>query len=460
MSDNPEKPADTETAPHLTPLKSERLQLDDLQVWSKPVPTRRNGLLGMAALVLFLVFGLGGYWSATAKIGGAVISTGRVIAEGENRVVQHLEGGILSDLMVREGDEVKTGQVLAVLDETATSSQLDNAWIDRALYTISLQRWRAERDDLTEFEITDEDMRPVEDNPRVKEALESQRREFVAAREARLQQISVLKNQIASEEEDMVYLEALLQSYDRQVELLSQEYDAFTELLEKGLTSRSRVFSLQRELSRIEAQKSNALATIQKSRNNIRSHNESIAQIESERRELTSRQITESQKNLNDVSDVINRLEDRLVRSTIVAPVDGVVFRLPIKSVGAVIKPGDTLAEILPKDAALQMEVNVSPNDIDKLYIGQEVDIVFPSDRTDITPPLRGKLDYISADAVLNPNTGLSYYIAHVDMGSDHGGRSILPGNVGDAFFQTDARTFVEYMADPITRFASKSFSE
>ena len=442
----------------LTALASEGLKLDSLQSWSDKVPTSRRSLLTTAFVVLFIVFGLGGYWSATAKIGGAVIASGRVIAEGENRVMQHLEGGILKDLQVREGDHVEKGQAIATLDETATRSQLDNSWIDRAILVINLERWRAERDNLEEFSVPAEKLTPVADNPRVKEALESQLNEFSASREARLQQISVLSARISNEEEDLVYLKDLLSSFDAQRDLISQEYDAYSELLKKGLTSRSRVFSLQRELSKLEAQKSNALATVQKSRHNIRSYNESKDQIVSEHNEKTSQRITEAQRGLNDISDVIIRLEDKLKRSRITSPVSGTVFRIPMKSIGAVIKPGDTVAEILPKDAALQLDVSVSPQDISKVFPGQEVDIVFPSDRTDILPPLRGEVTYVSADTLVDQATGMPYYSVHVALSKNLGGRTILPGNVAETFFKTEAKTFIEHMADPITRFASKSF--
>lgn len=446
--------------PHrLSALASESLKLENLQVWSKPVPTSRRGLLTVACLVLFLVFGLGGYWSATAKIGGAIVASGRVLAEGENWVVQHLEGGILKELRVREGDQVAKGEVIATLDETATGSQLENAWIDRAILSIELERWRAERDNRTSFSVASEKLFPVAENPRVQEALESQLSEFSASREARQQKISVLQNRISNEQEDMGYLENLLNSYDTQAELLAQEYDAYSELLEKGLTSRSRVFSLQRELSRLEAQKSNALSTVQKSRHNIRSHNDTIAQIKSEHSERTSQSITEAQQRLNDVSDVLIRLEDKLARSNITAPVSGTVFRVPVKSIGAVIKPGETIVEILPNEAKLQLEVSVAPKDINQVFVDQQVDVIFPSDRTDILPPLRGRVVYISADAILNEANGVSYYVAHVSLDGNLGGRTVLPGNVGEAFFQTEARTFIEYMADPITRFATKSFN-
>lgn len=459
MSDEKQQQTSTALVPALPPAPPESFQLTALQSWSDKVKTSGRGLLVTAAVVLGLVFGLGGYWSATAKIGGAVIVGGRVIAEGRNWVVQHLEGGILKSLAVREGDRVEAGALLAELDVTAVRSQLEAAWIDRAIYSIVLERWRAERDDLERFEVAEERLEPVADDPRVQEALESQRDEFLAARKTRLQQISVLEARIANEREDLGYLQDLLVSFDTQSELLRKEFTDLSALLEKGLTSRPRVFALQRELAKMDAQRSNALAAVQKSRHNIQSYEDQKQQILSEHAEQTSQSITDAQQKLKDVQDVIVRLQDRLTRGRILAPVAGTVFRVPVKSIGAVIKPGDTIVEILPEGVALQFEVPVEPKDIAQIFPGQSVDIVFPSDQADVIPPLRGEVSYISADAILDQTSGRSFYTVWVNMVGDDGGRTILPGNVAEVFFRTEPKTFLEYVMDPITRFAAKSFN-
>lgn len=437
-------------------------RLDVLQSWSDQVPTSRRGPLLLAGFVLLILFGFGGAWGATAKLGGALIASGRVIAEGNNRVVQHLEGGIIEDIHVREGDTVRRGDMIVDLDETANRSQLDRTYIERALATIELERWRAERDDAAEsFTIAPEKLSPVADHPRIVEAYESQIAEFKSARQARKQQLLVLDGKIANEEEDLIYLKDQVAAYDAQKALVVKEEADLSELLAKGLTPRARVLSLQREISRLDAQRSNAQATIQKSHHNIRSFNDEKQQLVSEHAARTSQKITELQQKLNQSEDVINRLNDRLRRADITAPVDGIVLSMPFKSIGAVVKPGEKIAEILPQDAPLLFEVPILPQDITKIFVDQDVEVIFPSDQVTVTPPLKGKVIYISADTMItNTQEHTAYYIARVRMSEDRHGRNILPGNVAEVFFQTEARTLFQHLADPLTRFALRTYKD
>lgn len=446
--------------PSTPPLSG--LRLEALQSWSDAVPTSRGKPMLVAVLVLVALFGFGGAWAATAKLGGALIASGRVIAEGNNRVVQHLEGGIIEEIRVSEGATVQRGNIIARLDETANRSQRDRTYIERALATIELERWRAERDDSAgDFSIPPGKLAPVAENPRVIEAYQSQVAEFKSTRQALQQQFLVLDGKIANEQEDLIYLKDQIGALDAQKALIVKEEKDLTELLAKGLTQRARVLSLQRETARLDAQKSNTQAAVQKSHHNIRSFNDEKQRLVAEHAAQTSQKITELQQRLNQTEDVINRLDDRLRRADITAPVDGTVLSMPFKSLGAVVKPGEKIADILPKDAPLLFEVPILPQDITKIFIDQDVEIIFPSDQVTVTPPLKGKVVYISADAMAMPaDPKVSYYVAHVRMENNRHGRNILPGNVAELFFQTEARTLLQHLADPVTRFALRTYQD
>lgn len=445
------------TAPPLSGLRLERFQH-----WGDAIPTSRRGPMLAAGIVLVALFGFGGAWAATAKLGGALIASGRVIAEGNNRVVQHLEGGIIDAIRVSEGDSVRRGDVIAQLDETANRSQRDRMYIERALATIELERWRTERDDTAEeFSLTPEKLVPVADNPRVVEAYESQVAEFKSTRRALRQRLLVLDGKIANEQEDLVSLKDQLAAVEEQKELIVKEETDLADLLAKGLTQRTRVLSLQREGARLDAQRSNTQAAMQKSHHNIRSFNDEKQRLIAEHAAQTSQKITELQKRLNQTADVINRLDDRLRRADITAPVDGIVLSMPFKSIGAVVQPGEKIADILPQDAPLLFEVPILPQDITKIFLDQNVEIIFPSDQVTVTPPLKGKVVYISADTMTMPSDPrISYYFAHVRMEGDRHGRNILPGNVAELFFQTEARTLLQHLADPVTRFALRTYKD
>lgn len=440
----------TQTEFRLTDLKIDPLGLS---------PGIRKPMLA-AALVLATVFGAGGYWAATAPLGGSVVSSGKVVAQGRNVVVQNLEGGILSQVHVVEGQRVTRGELLAELDTTASQSQLDRSLVERAVTLIELQRWRAERDGATEFVPDLAPLDGLEDNPRVTDALRNQTDEFNSSRDAFAQALNVIDGRISNEQEDLIYLSAQLAETEAQTELVNKELENMQTLQKKGLVPNARVISLERELSRLQAQRSNVLATTEKSNNNIASFSEEKDQILSERRVKVSENLTRLQRQINQTDDVITRLKDVIRRSDITAPVTGTVFSIPVRSIGAVIGSGKTIVEILPGEVSLEIEAMIEPRDVTKLHIGQEVDVVFPTDQTNVLPPLKGEVSYVSADAHFDEVAKVSVYLARVSLPDDWSGRTILPGNVAEVFFKTKSRTLLELIADPITRFTSKTFVE
>lgn len=414
----------------------------------------------IAALsVLAVVFGAGGFWAATAPLGGAVITSGRIVAQGSNIAVQNLEGGILADIRVVEGQAVTRGDVLAEMDTTSVSSQLQRVRVDRAISTIELDRWRSERDEgasVPSMKLLGD----LAENPRVREAFDSQNAEAASARQAFLQEQRSIDVEIRNEEEDLVYLASQLDQTLAQLALIGKERANLGMLQEKGLVANSRILTLDRELSRLEAEKSNVTATQAKSHNNIASLKERKQQLQAERDVSISEKITELQKRLTINEDQVTRLEDILRRSDLVAPVDGTILNIPAKSIGGVIQPGQTVVEILPSDVALEVEAPVAPADINKVFKGQPAEIVFPSDRINVKPPLDGEVGYVSADALLDAATGNVRYVTRVNLDPDWNGRTILPGMVAEVFFQTESRTLFELLAEPVTRFARRSFSD
>lgn len=439
-------------------LPTDAFRAEQLNDWSKRLPTRRRGLLLVAAVVLFGVFGLGGGWAATAKIGGAVSADGRVIAAGTNVVVQHLEGGIIKSIDVREGDVVERDQVLAVLDVTADQSQLHAVKVQQAMLTIELERWRAQNRIGSAVDVDISRFGDVADEARVQETLESQLAEFEASRDVTERRLSMLDAKIAAEEEDISSSGELLTAYQTQIDLVNDELGGLRELLADGLTTRSRVLALERGLAQLTAQYAQQEFTINKSRHNILSAQQEKEAALLEVKEEANKNITRVQSELNQLADMALRLEDRLSRAVIRSPVDGVVFRINFKSVGAVLPKGETFVEVFPRQKALAIETLLSPKDISEVKVGQAIDIVFASDHREILTPLSGTVEYVSTDTIVNPDTGESYYVVRstVDAGQEE--RIILPGNQADVFFKTTPRTLVEYILEPITRFAFRTF--
>lgn len=434
-------------------------RISDLQSWSSAVPAGNRGPMIVALCVLLAVFGFGGYWATTAPLGGAVITSGRIIAQGSNIAVQNLEGGILARILVVEGQSVKRGDVLAEMDTTSVSSQLQRVRIDRAISMIELDRWRAERDGVT-TDLDTEILGDLAEHQRVREAFNSQTAESTSAREAFLQELRSIDGEIQNEEEDLSYLASQLDQTQVQLDLIGNERTNLGKLHEKGLVSNSRILSLDRELSRLEAERSNVQSSIAKSHNNIASLKERKRQLQAERDVTISEKLTELQKRMTVHEDQVIRLEDILRRADLVSPVDGTILNIPAKSVGAVIQPGKTIVEILPSDVALEVEAPVAPADINKVFKGQTAEIVFPSDQINVKPPLKGEVEYVSADALLDVASEQVRYITRVSLNQDWNGRTILPGMVAEVFFQTESKTLFELLAEPVTRFARRAFAD
>lgn len=434
-------------------------ELRSLQSWSEYVPAGNKGPMTLAFCIIVSVFGFGGYWAATAPLGGAVITTGRVVAKGNNVAVQNLEGGIISDILVQEGQAVKQGDTLARMDTTSVSSQLQRVRIDRDINIIELERWRLEKAGAeTPFDIKLSE--ELVESFRVREALDSQISESTSARQAFNQGLTSIDGQIQNEQEDLIYLASQLDQNKLQRDLVGNERANLGTLQDKGLISNSRILALDREISRLEAERSNINATIAKSYNNIDSLRQNKMQLQSEREVLISENITDLQKRLTTHEDQVTRLEDILRRSDLKSPVDGIVLNVPIKSIGGVVQPGETIVEILPSEVNLQLEAFVSPNDINNVTVGQPAEVVFNSDQDSVKPPLSGEVVYLSADALLDVVSGQTRYVSRVDLESDWNGRNILPGMVAEVYFQTQAKTLVEILSDPIAKFARRTFSD
>ncbi len=250
-------------------LKVERFQVEQLNDWATQVPTSKRRLFLLAAAVIITIFGFGGVWSATAKIGGAVFGSGRVIASGNNQIVDHLEGGILKEIDVVVGDTVKAGQVLAVLDTTSIKSQLVAAQKKHALLQVELARWRAASVGAGTFEVKRSNLAPMADDPRVREAIRSQGAELEASLNVLKKTKSMLDAKISAEGRDIASARAAIKGYDEQLSLISQQHQAFAELYSKGLIAQSRVLSLEQSTSQLTAQRTTAMLTIQKSNDNI-----------------------------------------------------------------------------------------------------------------------------------------------------------------------------------------------
>lgn len=436
----------------------DRFDRADLSRWGEDVDTDRSKTLRMARYILIAVFGFGGAWAAFVPLEGAVIASGRVIAEDRNRMIQHLEGGILKELLVREGDEVKKGQIIARLDDTQINAQLDADLLQRAIFRVQLARRRAEvtLSESIDFP-TDFDPR-VAGDPRLIEGIESQREEFNSLREYVAAKVKNLRNSIIGQEKDIEGQEELLIAYEKQVGLFREELEDFLVLLEQGHVTQIRVNATERQIAQIDANIANSKIAIEKSFNNIESLKNQIEQEQLSYLNTANNAVVEIQQQLNQLEGRVERFTDMATRGEIKSPVDGRVFQIAKRAIGEVIRPGDTIMAIFPSDDPLEIEAMVQIKDIERVEQGQDVKVIFPTDRANRGVPVEGKLTYLSSDAIVTEANPSGSYIAHVKLNPDQQQSNMLPGNLAEVYIQTEPKTFLQIVTQPFTRFMFKSF--
>ncbi|MEL6957874.1 MAG: HlyD family type I secretion periplasmic adaptor subunit [Pseudomonadota bacterium] len=431
--------------------------MTETNTWS----ARRPLITGILAL-LILVGGFGS-WAVTAQITGAVIATGLIEVDQNRQVVQHPDGGVVSEIMVDEGDLVEEGQVLIRLDSQDIAANL--AIIEGQLFEILVRRARleAERDgtDALAFD-------PLlnEGDPDIVEGLkQGQINLFEARNESDARQREQLMNrsgQISAQIEGINAQQAALQT---QLEFIEQELANQQSLFERGLAQAGTLLNLQREKARLDGQQGELIATVAASE-------ERITEIEIQLLGLTSTRREEAITRLRDLQ--FNELELRERRTTLVrqldrldirAPVGGIVYSLRVFGTGAVVRAADPLLFIVPQDRPLVIATQVSPTDVDAVNIGQEVGVRLSALDQRTTPELFGTVSLVSADAFTDDTTSASFYRAEVVLNEGEldrlpDGATLIPGMPVEAFIRTSDRTPISYLTRPLTDYITRTFRD
>jgi len=441
-------------------LIDDRFKRDDLQSWHEKVDTDRKPILRMAWRVFVGIFLIGGFWAATAPLGGAIVADGRVIAEDRNRIIQHLEGGILTDLKVREGDKVVSGQVIAVLDDTQLKAQIKSNRLQRAILREQLARRRAEANEQEAVQFPRDIHPDVANHPRVLEAIVTQQDEFQAQLKFRVAGAEIIDARIRGQRGDISGLNEVLKAMGRQLELYELELEDFRALLKKGAIDRTRVFATERQVVDLQARIARTNLDIKAAENNIETLGNEKRQNRLAFLSEANRAIVDLQKQRGPIESALERLEDIHARMLIRSPENGTVFRIATRTLGAVVKPGEPIMEIFPDDDALTIEAQLAVRHRDKVKVGQAAAIVFPGDRIKSVTQFPAHLTYISADAVVSERNPQGSYIIRVTMDVSGNIGDLVSGNTAQIFVKTEPKTFFEMLAEPITNFTQNVFNE
>lgn len=417
--------------------------------------------------MILLVF-LGGFllWSLLFRLDTGAIANGRFIILGEKKIVQHLEGGIVKEIRIKEGQTVKEGEVLLTLEETQVRASLDlnqgQLWEALA----AENRINAELNNDPKIRFTEE-LINAENQAVVQKIMDSEQRLFKANNESYQQQIKVLHQRIEQYKKQIEGHQAQVKSSATQLELINRELEAVQYLIERKLIDKPRLYKLQRNAAKLLGDKDEYLGMIAKAEQGIGETEFQINSVTADRRKELLEKLKEIQEKLSDLREKVKANSDVLRRTTIRSPKAGVVLNLKANTVGGVIKPGEDICDIVPVDYQLILQVQVSPTDIDVVKPGLPATIRLTAYKQRVVPTFNGVVTEVSADIQEDPTTKMLFY--HVRVQFTPEGLALLqdmpevklyPGMPAEAVIIVDNETAFSYLIAPLLDNFRRAFHE
>jgi HlyD family secretion protein len=432
----------------------------------KEIPGARSSIrlhliIGLAVVVI-LAGGLGG-WASTAEISGALIAPGAIVVDSNVKKVQHPTGGVVGELLARDGDIVKAGDVVVRLDDTVTKASLaivtknlDGLWARAA-------RLQAEQQGLSKV-VFPATLLDRADDPDVKNVIASETKLFEVRTTGRIGQKAQLRERVTQLNEEIAGLTAQEKAKDQEIALVEKELVGVTSLYDQHLVQISRMTTLQRDAARLNGERAQFVASRAQAKGKITETELQIIQVDKDLVSDVSKDLRETNDKIGEFVERKVTAEDQLRRTDIRAPQDGMVLQSTVHTVGGVITAGDAIMMIVPQADALSVEAKVNPQDIDKLQIGQKTLLRLSAFNQRTTPELNGVVSRVSPDVTTDQRTGQSYYTIRVSMPPEEvarlGDSKLIPGMPVEAFVQTGDRTLMSYLVKPLRDQLMRAFRE
>jgi HlyD family secretion protein len=419
-------------------------------------------IVGFAAVALLL--GGVGAWSVGTQIAGAVVVRGLVKVESDRQVVQHPDGGVVGEILARDGDVVQAGDVLIRLDGVYLQSEL--AIVERQLTEIFARRVRlvAERDDADALEFDALPDFSMISSKIAQDQIDGQRRLFEARRASMAQKTQQLTEQQAQIERQIDGVQAQITSTERQLALIAKELADVQSLFDRGLSKAARVLELQREQARLEGEMGRLVSAVAEAKTRISGLAIEIVGLADLRREESISRLRDLLYSEIELEERRVSLTERLARLDVRAPVSGTVFGSRIFAVQSVIQSADPILFLVPSDQPLQISVRVAPIDIEQVFPGQNVAIAFTSFNRRTTPEVPGTVVRVAADADVDEATGQAFYEAILLPDPEALAAiediTLLPGMPVEAFLRTEDRTPLAYLVQPLSVYFNRAFRE
>jgi HlyD family secretion protein len=437
---------------------------------------RKLNFVGLAITVLFI--GGAGGWATTTQLAGAVIAPGTIVVESNVKKVQHSTGGIVGEILVKEGNEVEAGQVVLRLDDTVTKSTLGVVQSQLDELMAREARLLAERDDATAMAFPAQLLgRRGESSAAT--AMAGEEKLFESRRTAQTGQRAQLRERIAQTNEEIRGLSAQLAAKERELELIGKELVGVAELYSKNLVSISRYTQLQRDQTRVQGERGQLIADIARARGKISETELQIIQVDQDFRTEVLKDLREAQGKIAELKERATAAEDQLKRVDLRAPQAGFVHQLSVHTVGGVIGNGETIMQIVPRADELVVEAKVAPSDIDQVAAGAEAVVRVMAGNQRTTPVITGRLTRVSADLTREQQQPQqnsaqqqqssaqqppAYYTVRITLPPEEVARlkeiRLVPGMPAEVFIQTHERTPLQYLLKPLQEQVARTFRE
>ncbi len=416
-----------------------------------PIPVRPNWLrapIRAGFVVIAIFFGGFGTWAALAPLGSAVVAHGSVIVDSKRKSIQHLEAGIVREILVQDGDRVTAGQMLMRLDDT-------QARVSGRYYAAMAQAARLGAEALNSKTIEfPEALLAHRGEVEVARLIDAESTIFQARLDEMASQTKILEQRDAQLNEEVKGLQGQIASQTRQIALINDEISDVTQLFNKGLAQKPRLSQLQRNAAELEGQRSQNTAMIARARQNMGDTQLHIVELTVSRVNDAVEALGETQKDLFDLGQQMQAARDVLDRMEIRAPQDGIIVNRAVNTVGGVVNAGAPLMEIVPSLDKLVIEARVELTDIDKVRpeLPAQIRLLAFSQRT--TPTVAGRVVWVSADRIEDEKAKASYYTTRIDVDQTElaalDGVRLHPGMPVDVMIETGKRTMFQYLLAPI----------
>jgi len=445
-----------------------RRRLRVLRDWTWPASAMDQSL-DFAPIIrrLYTVIGVGvvGFivWAAVTPLAGGVVSQGRVTVESNRKAVQHLEGGVVDKIFVKDGQAVQAGEVLVRLRDVQSRGAYGAA--DENYWGLRATQARLEQETLGAINLAwPPDLKAAAAaNPQVSRKLDNERGSFVSRRKELAEKQALLNQHSAELSQQKAGAESQHRAAEDQLQSVRSELKDMRDLFEKGLATRSRVSSLERSAQALEGEVGERNAEIARLALTMQETQLQISQTRSERQSEVTAALEKVRTNLSEIAGRRTATADVLERAAVRAPMSGEVMGLSLFSSGTVIRPGETIMQIVPQGKALIVEAEVGLRDIEAIRTGLPARVQFTAfPRT--APRLAGVVSYVSADAIADVQHNRSFYEARIAIEpkelSRLGALKLVPGMPAEIIVETRKRTVMDYLLGPMLDLFSHAFRE